>query len=43
MALPLSRRQFLALSGVGVLSAAGYGVARSVRAVQNAAARMTSQ
>jgi hypothetical protein len=43
MSLKLSRRRFLALSGVAVLGATGYGATRAVRSVRNAAARMSSQ
>ena len=43
MSFQLSRRRFLALSGVGALGAAGYGLTRAVQKVRESAARMSSQ
>lgn len=41
MPFGMSRRQFVLLSGLGVLAAGGYGLARGVRSVRNAARRLS--
>lgn len=40
MSVKLSRRRFLALSGVGVLGAGGYGLTYAVQKVRDSARRM---
>lgn len=40
MAIPLSRRQFLALSAAGTVGAGAYGLARAVQKVRDSARRM---